>query len=120
MNFALIYFLSPQFGDISAIFQLRNFGMNIICYEAIFLNICVGPWNDLGVALRSEKHSYFSMYLTLDVIPYTPRGEGGYTHTWAWPPFLGFSIWFGPYFIPQYNPIDPLFLQKKSVCLYHI
>ncbi len=30
------------------------------------------------------------------------------------PPFLGFSIQLGPYFIPQHN------LQKKSVRLYHI
>ncbi len=37
-----------------------------------------------------------------------------------WPPFLEFSIRLGPYLIPQYNSIDPLFLQKKYVCLYHI
>ncbi len=29
-----------------------------------------------------------------------------------WPPFWGFSIWLGPYFIPQHNPTDPLCLQK--------
>ncbi len=28
-------------------------------------------------------------------------------------PFFKFSIRLGPYFIPQHNPIDPLFLQKK-------
>ncbi len=33
-----------------------------------------------------------------------------------WPPFWGFSIRFGPYFIRQHNLIDPLFLQKK-ICL---
>ncbi len=32
-------------------------------------------------------------------------------------PFWGFSIRLGPYFIPQHNSIDPLFLQKKMVCL---
>ncbi len=29
------------------------------------------------------------------------------------PLFWGFSIRLGPYFIPQNNPIDPIFLQKK-------
>ncbi len=37
-----------------------------------------------------------------------------------WPPFLWLSIWFGPYCMVQPDPIDPLFLQKKSVCFYHI
>ncbi len=31
---------------------------------------------------------------------------------WWWPPFLGFSIQVGPYFIPQHNPIDSHFQQK--------
>ncbi len=29
------------------------------------------------------------------------------------PLFYGFSIRLGPYFIPQHNPIDSLFLQEK-------
>ncbi len=36
-----------------------------------------------------------------------------------WPLFLWLSIWFGPYCMVP-DPIDPLFLQKKSVCVYHI
>ncbi len=36
------------------------------------------------------------------------------------PRYGGFWIWWGAYFIPQHTVIDPLFLQKKSVCLYHI
>ncbi len=46
-----------------------------------------------------------------------PRGRGGtpiLRHgrevPWWWPPFLGFPIWLGPYFIPQHNPIDPFFV----------
>ncbi len=46
--------------------------------------------------------------------------EHGREVLWWWPPFGGFSIQLGPYFIPQHVPIDPLFLQKKSLCLYHI
>ncbi len=34
--------------------------------------------------------------------------------------FWGFSIRLGRYIIPTHNPLDPLFLQKKSVGLYHI
>ncbi len=34
--------------------------------------------------------------------------------------FFLFAIRLGPYFIPQHNPIDPLFLQKKAVCLSHL
>ncbi len=30
-------------------------------------------------------------------------------------PFLGFSIRLAPYFIPQHNPIDPLFLKKINL-----
>ncbi len=54
-------------------------------------------------------------------------GGGGNAKTGAWgrgpgvmTPVLRFSIRLGLYFIPQHNPIDPLFLQKKSICLYHI
>ncbi len=36
------------------------------------------------------------------------------------PWFRGLSVWLGPYFIPPHDPNGPLFLQKKSVCLYHI
>ncbi len=36
------------------------------------------------------------------------------------PRFFKFAIRLGPYFIPLHNLIDPLFLQKKSVCLYLI
>ncbi len=48
-------------------------------------------------------------------------GHGGEVPQWS-PPFWRFSIRMGPYFIRQHNPIDPLFLQKKSVCfcLNHI
>ncbi len=46
-------------------------------------------------------------------------GHGRDVPRWC-PPFLGLSIWLSPNFIPQHSPIDPLFLQKKSVCLYHI
>ncbi len=33
------------------------------------------------------------------------------------PPFLWLSIRFGPYCMVQLDPINPLFLQKKSVCV---
>ncbi len=34
--------------------------------------------------------------------------------------FWGFAIRLGPYFTPHHDPIDPLFLQKKSVCLSYL
>ncbi len=37
-----------------------------------------------------------------------------------WPLFLIFAVQLGSYFMSQLILIDPLFLQKKSVCLYHI
>ncbi len=36
-----------------------------------------------------------------------------------WPLFLWFSIRFGPYCMGQPDSIDPLFLQKKTVCVYY-
>ncbi len=36
------------------------------------------------------------------------------------PHFFGFLIELDPYIIPQHDLIGPLFLQKQSVCLYHI
>ncbi len=51
------------------------------------------------------------------VLPFPGVGTPILGHGWEvlrwWPPFLGFSIWLGPYFIPRHNPIDPLFLQEK-------
>ncbi len=47
-------------------------------------------------------------------------GHGMDVPRW-WPLFWGFSIRFGPYFIPQHNPIDPLFLQKTiNLFLSHL
>ncbi len=36
------------------------------------------------------------------------------------PSFMRFSIQLGPYFMPHHDLINPLFLQKKAVCLHHI
>ncbi len=37
------------------------------------------------------------------------------------PPFWGFPIRLGPYFIPQHNSVDPFFLQKKiGLSLSHL
>ncbi len=52
-----------------------------------------------------------------------PKGGGGTPMVGRFrgeDPLFGFPIRLGPYFIPQHNPIDPIFLHKKSVCLYHI
>ncbi len=35
---------------------------------------------------------------------------------WWWSLFLKFSLWFGPYFVPHHDLINPLFLQK-TICL---
>ncbi len=50
----------------------------------------------------------------------TPILEHGGELPLYWPPFVTFSdpIWV-PFYV-QFDLIDPLFLQKKSVCLYHI
>ncbi len=40
-------------------------------------------------------------------------GYGRELSLW-WSQFVGFSIWLGPCFIQQHNPIDPLFLQTKN------
>ncbi len=37
-----------------------------------------------------------------------------------WPQFLQLLIRFGPYCTVQPDPIDPLFLKKKSMCLSHL
>ncbi len=50
----------------------------------------------------------------------TPILGHGWEVPWGWPLFWGFLIRLGPYFIPQHNLIDPLFLQEKSVCLSHL
>ncbi len=50
----------------------------------------------------------------------TPILGHGRELPWWWPPFFKFSIWLGSYVIPHNDLIDPLFLQKYSVCLYHI
>ncbi len=51
----------------------------------------------------------------------TPILGHGREVLWWWPPIVLFSIWLGPYFIPQHNPIDPFFLQKKiSLSLSHL
>ncbi len=42
----------------------------------------------------------------------TPILGHGREVPWWWTSFWGFSIWLGPYFIPQHDPIDPLFLQN--------
>ncbi len=39
-------------------------------------------------------------------------GHGREVPQW-WPPFWGFSIRLGPYFIPQHNLIDPSFCRKN-------
>ncbi len=46
--------------------------------------------------------------------------EHGRKVPWWWPPYCGLSIQRGPNFVPQHNPNDPCFLQKKMFCLYHI
>ncbi len=43
----------------------------------------------------------------------TPILGHGREVPWWWPPFGGFSIRLGHYFIPQYNPIDSQFVVKK-------
>ncbi len=50
----------------------------------------------------------------------TPILEHGGELLQRWWSFLRFSIPFGPHFMHQLNLIDPLFLQTKSVCPYHI
>ncbi len=45
----------------------------------------------------------------------TPILEHGREVRLWWPPFFVQSDW-----VPQHNLIDFLFLEKKSVCLYHI
>ncbi len=46
-------------------------------------------------------------------------GDGRDVLQW-WPPFWGFSIRLGPYFMPHHDLIDPLFLQKNWFISYHI
>ncbi len=50
----------------------------------------------------------------------TPILGHGREVQWWWPPFLRFSIWMGPYFMPHHDPIDSCFLPKKLVCLSHL
>ncbi len=47
-------------------------------------------------------------------------GHGREALRW-WPPFCGFSVWLGPYFIAQHNPINlPLFAEKIGLSLSHL
>ncbi len=80
--------------------------------------------------MHIHMHLHIHMHIHVYTFTYThaymhiptPRVGGG-----AVLPYLG-MVWrlrgddprLGPYFIPQHNPINPLFLQEKSVCLYHI
>ncbi len=89
---------------------------DVVCY--IVENYTVGYQ-------QYTTNQYSSQYYTPDDCNTTPGwvlpilGHGREVLRW-WPPFFGFTFRLGPYFIPQHNPIDPLFLQKKLVCLNHI
>ncbi len=76
-----------------------------------------------GSGVCFDPCSLPSRYITITY----PRGFAGHSHTWTWwgtsalltPVFEIFRSHWLPFYA-QLDLIDPIFLQKKSVCLYHI
>ncbi len=88
----------------------------------MYLNICLYLlsyiWEN-GVSYYIKELCNLSLEIQG---PFVWRGvlrHGRKVPRW-WPPLLWLSIQFGPYCMVQPDRIDPLFLQKKSVCVYHI
>ncbi len=78
----------------------------------LFTLLISGWYNFINLICQT----WYSRYLWVG----TPILRHGREVSRWWPPFWGFTIRLGPYFIPQHNPIDPLFLQKISLSLSHL